>query len=195
MTPRSAPGWLTGALEFGPLLAFVITYLVLRDATFDAFGQTYSGFIAVTALFLPIFVLSTAALWALTGRLTRMQIGAAGLLVLFGGLSVAMNAPGLLKIKPTLIYVVLAAVLAIGLWRNKLVIKWLMEDTFAMKKKGWRLLTRRLIILFAVAALANEAVWRTQSEATWLIFETLVMPALIGVFFLAQIPLFVTYAA
>ena len=48
--------------------------------------------------------------------------------------------------------------------------------------------------LFILSAIANEIVWRTQSETFWVVFETLVMPVVVLAFFLGQIRLFVDYA-
>ncbi|MEM8576765.1 MAG: septation protein IspZ [Pseudomonadota bacterium] len=195
MRTRSIPGWLQGALEYGPVIGFLGVYLAYRDTTFSFAGTAYGGFVAVTALFLPIFVLSTAALWAITGRLTRMQVGAAGMLILFGALGVGLNDARFLQMKPTIIYAALALILGLGLWRRTLVLKWVMEDAVPLKKRGWQILTRRLNALCLLAAAANEAVWRSQNEATWVIFEAVVMPLVILGFFAAQIPLFVTHSA
>lgn len=185
---------LIAALEYGPLIGFLGVYLLFRSETFVVGATEYSGFVAVTALFIPVFLLAIGALWVLTGRLARIQIFTAGMLVIFGGLGVWMNDPRLIKMKPTAIYLCLATVLGIGLLRGQSWLKLIMEDIVPLKHKGWIILTKRVAVLFAISALANEAVWRTQSETVWVVFETVVMPILIFVFFVAQTPLIVEYA-
>ena len=184
---------LKGALEFGPILGFVVIYLIYRDATFDWRGTSYSGFVAITAIFIPIILAGMGMLWALTGRISRMQILTAVLLVIFGGLGVWMNDDRLIKMKPTAAYLIMAAILGVGLLRGQSWLKYVMEDMLPLKDKGWMILTRRVALMFAASAVANEVVWRTQSEAFWVIFESLAMPVIMMGFFLTQANLFVEY--
>lgn len=55
-----------------------------------------------------------------------------------------------------------------------------------MKPEGWMILTRRLALMFAALAVANEVIWRTQSEETWVILETFAMPAVLFVFLMVN---------
>ena len=194
MATKSLPSWVQPALEFGPLIGFLIAYLMLRNATLEVAGTAYSGFVVVIAVFIPIFVIAISVLWWLTGQVARIQIAAAVMMVVFGGLSVWFNDPRVFKMKPTAIYLLLAAVLGIGLWRGKSWLKLIMEDTVPLKSKGWMILTKRVTVLFLLSAVANEVVWRTQSETFWVVFETVVMPIVIFGFFVSQIGLYIEYA-
>jgi len=40
--------------------------------------------------------------------------------------------------------------------------------------------------MFAALAVANEVIWRTQSEATWVVLETFAMPAALFLFLMAN---------
>ncbi|TNF59697.1 MAG: septation protein IspZ [Rhodobacteraceae bacterium] len=184
---------LKAVLEFGPLTAFLIVYLIFRDDTFVVGGTEYSGFLAVTAAFIPVFLMATGALWYLTGRLTRLQIVIAGMLIVFGGMSVWLNDPSLFKMKPTAIYSLLALILGVGLMRGQSWLEFVLEDALPLTHRGWMILTRRVTLLFVLAAVANEVVWRTQSEEFWVIFETIAMPIIVFVFFVAQVGLFVDH--
>ena len=55
-----------------------------------------------------------------------------------------------------------------------------------MSDRGWLILSRRIAAAFAVMALANGSVWRTQSTEFWVTFETFVLPAVLFVAFMAQ---------
>ena len=68
-TTREINPFVKSALEYGPVLIFFVAYLRFKDETFTLWGTDYSGFIVVTAAFVPLLILSTGALWALTGRL------------------------------------------------------------------------------------------------------------------------------
>ncbi|MEM6726936.1 MAG: septation protein IspZ [Pseudomonadota bacterium] len=194
MAKKPINGTLRAALEFGPIAAFLLGYLIFRNDTFTIAGTEYTGFVAVTAAFVPVFLLSMAALWLLTRRVARIQIVVAVMLTLFGGLSVWFNDPQLFKMKPTAIYLTLGTLLGIGLLRGQSWLKLVMEEMIPLREKGWMLLTKRMTALFFASAAANEVVWRMQSEAFWVIFETLAMPVVILVFFVFQFRLFVDHA-
>ena len=194
MKPKPLPSSVKATLEFGPTVAFVLAYLMLRNDTFLIGGTEYTGFVAVTAAFIPVFVCAIGLLWALTGTIARIQVATAIMVVLFGGLSVWLNDPRLFKMKPTAIYLALACILSIGLLRGQSWVQYIMEDMIPLKPKGWMILTKRVTGLFFLSAAANELVWRTQSEAFWVVFETFVMPVVVFGFFLTQIGLFVEFA-
>lgn len=194
MTAKSPPSGIVPALEYGPIVAFVVTYLTLRNATFTVAGTDYSGFVAVTAAFIPIFVLAMITLWRVTGRLTRLQVAVTTLLVLMGGMGVWMNDPALIKMKPTVVYGALTLILIAGLLRGQSWLQFLLDEMIPMRDAGWHILTKRVTVLCLLAALANEAVWRTQSDTFWVLFETVVMPIIVLIFCLTQIPLVVDHA-
>jgi intracellular septation protein len=190
MTEKTPPTWAKPVLEFGPLLVFFAAYLWLKDRIFTIGGIDYDGFIVVTAGFIPIFLISMALLWKLTGHLSRMQIVTAVLIVVFGGLSVWFNDPRFFKMKPTMIYLLFGGVLGIGLLRGQSWLQVVMEGVMPLTDQGWMILTRRLMLFFFGLAVLNEAIWRTQTEEIWVYFKTFGLTAAIFVFFMTQGSLF-----
>ena len=144
----------------------------------------------MTAGFIPVFLLSMAALWRLTGHLSRMQAVTAVLIVVFGGLSVWFNDPRFFKMKPTMIYLLFGGVLGIGLLRGRSWLQSVMNDMMPLSDAGWMILTRRLMLFFFGLAVLNEAIWRTQTEEVWVYFKTFGLTAAIFVFFMTQGRLF-----
>lgn len=173
-------------LELGPVAAFFIAFGRVKDQTFTVAGTAYSGFIAVTAGFIVLMVITTAILWALTGRLSKMQIMTLILVVVMGGLSVWLNDPQFIKMKPTLLYLFFGGTLGFGLLRGQSYLQDMMEDALPLQTEGWMILTRRLAAFFGVLALANEAVWRLMSTEAWVNFKTFGLTAALFVFFMAQ---------
>jgi intracellular septation protein len=194
MTETPAPKWARPALEFGPILAFFVAYLWLKDRSFGIGGREYEGFIVVTAGFIPVFLLSMAALWRLTGHLSRMQVVTAVLIVVFGGLSVWFNDPRFFKMKPTMIYLLFGGVLGAGLLRGQSWLQVVMEGMMPLSDRGWMILTRRLMLFFFALAVLNEAIWRTQSDEVWVYFKTFGLTAAIFIFFMTQGRLFRDHA-
>lgn len=174
------------ALELGPIALFFLGYVKLKDQVFSIGGTEYDGFIVVTALFIPLMVLTTALLWWLTGKLSKMQIATVVLVVLFGGLSVWLNDERFFKMKPTMIYLLFGGVLGFGLLRGQSYLKVVMEEALPLQAEGWMILTRRLCAFFFGLAVANEAVWRLMSTEAWVNFKTFGLTAALFLFFMTQ---------
>ncbi|MCE6970168.1 inner membrane-spanning protein YciB [Cereibacter sphaeroides] len=181
------------ALEWGPIAAFFLGYVKLKDQVFTLGGTDYTGFIVVTAAFIPLMVISTGLLWWLTGKLSRMQVATVVLVVVFGSLSVWLNDERFFKMKPTMIYLLFGGLLGLGLLRGQSWLKIVLEETIPMQPEGWMILTRRVTAFFFALAVANEAVWRTMSTDAWVNFKTFGLPLAIFAFFMAQGGVFKRY--
>lgn len=185
--------FLNTALEIGPILLFFLTFGRIKDQTFNFFGTDYSGFIVASAALVLLICLSSAMLYWLTGHLSRMQIFSLVLVILMGGLTVALNDEHFIKMKPTLLYASFAAILGFGLMRGESYLRLVMEQALPMQPEGWMILTRRLTGFFIVMALANEAVWRLMSTEAWVTFKTFVLTLALFAFLLTQARLFGRY--
>ncbi|WP_425050333.1 inner membrane-spanning protein YciB [Psychromarinibacter sp. S121] len=181
------------ALDMGPILAFFVGYLLLRDRTFMIGGAEYSGFIVVTAAFIPLLALSTLLLWRLTGTLSKMQIVTLVLVVVFGGMTVWLNDERFFKMKPTIIYALFALVLGFGLMRGQSYMQSVMGEMLPMEPEGWMILTKRVTAFFVLLAVLNEVVWRTMSTDAWVNFKTFGLTIGLFAFFMLQGKLFQTY--
>jgi intracellular septation protein len=177
-------------LELGPIAAFFLAYLMLRDRSFDIAGTEYSGFVLITAGFVPLIGLSTLLLWRLTGEVSRMQIVTLVLVVVFGGLTVWFNDERFFKMKPTLIYLIFGGILGVGLLQGKSYLRMVMSEMIPLDEAGWMILTQRFCAFFLGLAALNEIVWRTMSTDAWVNFKTFGLTAAIFVFFIAQGKLF-----
>jgi intracellular septation protein len=186
MTQKKVSGSIKMALELGPVLAFFAFYTLWKDRVFTIGGSDYEGFIVVTALFIPLMIACTGVLWKLTGTLSKMQVVTLVLVVVFGGLTVWLNDEAFFKMKPTIIYALFAAVLGFGLMRGQSYLSLVMGEALPMTAEGWRILTQRLAVFFAVLAVANEGVWRMMSTDAWVNFKTFVLPVALIAFFMTQ---------
>jgi len=193
MSEKQINGGLKTALELGPILAFFVAYIWLKDRIFTISGTDYDGFIIVTAGFIPVFLVSIGILWALTGHLSKMQAMTAVLITVFGGLSIWFNDPRFFKMKPTIIYLLFGGILGAGLVMGRSYLQTVMDTVMPLTHQGWMLLTRRLMIFFLALALLNEIIWRTQSEEIWVYFKTFGLTAAIFIFFVSQSKLFEKY--
>lgn len=187
MSDRQINPVLKQVLELGPTIAFFVIYLRLRDGTFTLGATEYSGFIVATLIFVPILLVAMAILWLMTGRLSRMQVFTAFMVVFFGGLTAWFNDERFFKMKTSIVYGAFAAILGVGLLQGRSYLQWVMGEVLPMEPRGWMILTRRLTALFAGLALANELIWRTQSTDLWVKLETFAFPAVLFAFLWMQI--------
>ena len=185
--PTPVSPWLKQALELGPPLLFFVLYLRLRDEVFNFAGTEYSGFIVATVAFVPIMLASMAALWWLTGRLSRMQVFTALMVVVFGALTAWFNDERFFKMKTTIVYGFFAALLGLGLLMGRSLLAYVLAEALPMRAEGWTILTRRLTGMFAALAVGNEIVWRTMSTDAWVKIETFGFPIALFVFLWWQI--------
>ena len=174
-------------LELGPTLAFFLIYLWIKEDTFTIAGTEYSGFIIAALVFVPILLVAMGILWALTGTISRMQVFTAFMVIFFGGLTAYFNDERFFKMKTSIVYGCLAALLGIGLLRGQSWLEYVIGDLLPMQREGWMILTRRLCLMFVALAVANEFIWRTMSTDTWVKLETFAMPVALMAFLWWQI--------
>ena len=187
MAEKSINPILKQVLELGPTLVFFLIYLRIKDEVFTIAGTQYSGFIVATLVFVPILLVSMGVLWHLSRQLSRMQIFTAFMVIFFGGLTAWFNDERFFKMKTSIVYGFFAAILGIGLLRGRSYLRFIMEDFLPMQDAGWMILTRRLTMMFAALAIANELIWRTQSTDLWVKLETFAFPVALFVFLWLQI--------
>ncbi|MEJ6478500.1 MAG: intracellular septation protein [Paracoccaceae bacterium] len=174
-------------LEFGPTIIFFIVYLRIKDETYSFQGVDYSGFIVAALLLIPLLLGAMGVLWYLTKKISRMQVFTAFMVIFFGGLTAWFNDETFFKMKTTIVYGFFAAILGFGLLRGRSFLEYVMGEFLPMEMEGWMIFTRRIVWMFLGMAVANEVIWRTQSEATWVTLETFAFPVALIVFMWSQI--------
>jgi intracellular septation protein len=187
MAARQVNPVVKNVLELGPALGFFAVYTWLKDETFTLGGTDYSGFIVVTAGFVPVLLASILALWWLSGKVSRMQVLTAVLVIVFGGLTVWFNDERFFKMKTTIVYGLFAAILGTGLMIGRSWLEYVIGELIPMQRQGWMILTRRVTAAFAALAVSNEIVWRTMSTETWVAVETFGFPIVLFLFLWLQI--------
>jgi intracellular septation protein len=186
MAERKINPILKQVLELGPTVVFFLVYMRIKEETYNLGGIDYSGFIVAALILVPLLLAAIFILWLLTGTISRMQIFVAVMVVLFGGLTAWFNDERFFKMKTTIVYGTFAVILGAGLLRGKSLLQWVMAEALPMKPEGWMILTRRLMLMFAALAVANEIIWRTQSTELWVKLETFAMPAALFLFLMVN---------
>lgn len=157
---RKGPGW-SLLIDYGPLLVFFIAYKLG--------GGGLGGALTATFAFMVAIVGSVIAGLMVLRRVPPMVWLSAVLVLGFGGLTLYLRDPVFIQLKPTIIYVALAALLLAGLARRKPLLKWLFGPIFpGLTETGWIKLSRNWALFFLALALANEAMRQWLDFDTWL---------------------------
>jgi intracellular septation protein len=187
MTEKTINPVLKQVLELGPTVAFFVLYLRIKNDVFTFGGTEYTGFIVATVAFVPVLIVAMGILWALTGKLSRIQVFTALMVIFFGALTAWFNDERFFKMKTSIVNGLFAVILGIGLLRGKSLLKYVMEDMLPMQDEGWMVLTKRLALGFAALAIINEIVWRTMSTEAWVKIETFGFPLALFLYLWIQI--------
>lgn len=179
------------ALELGPLLVFFFAnsrgeWIAEKLPALVSLGGPI--FIA-TALFMVATGVALLASWLLTRTLPIMPLVSGIVVFVFGALTLFLQNETFIKMKPTIVNALFAAVLLGGLAFGKSLLGYVFDSAFKLDAGGWRKLTLRWGLFFIFLAVANEVVWRTFSTDTWVAFKVWgIMPITI-IFTMSQMPL------
>lgn len=182
--PRPTPGPLFRlAVDFGPLLTF---FAVNAFADGPQIQRVLTSTVA--------FMLATAAAMIVSrwkaGHISPMLWMSGALVLVFGGLTLWFHSETFIKVKPTIVYLMFAAILTFGLVTGRPLLKLLLEAAYpGLTERGWMLLTRNWAIFFVAMAVLNEAVWRTQTWDFWVGYKLWGAMPLTVVFAMANIPM------
>ncbi len=145
-------------VEAGPLIVFFV-------------ANARYGIFAATGVFMAAVTVSLAVSFALERRLPTLPLVTAIFVMIFGGLTLYLNDETFIKLKPTVVYVLFAAILYGGHVARRPLIKPLFGHAWAMDDEGWRRLSFRWACFFVAMAVLNEVVWRNVSTDTWVSFK------------------------
>ncbi len=195
MAERQIHPLLKLALEVGPIAVFFLAYRWAPVGSgLEVAERQLEQMLFATKVFVPTILATLGVSYALTRKLPKMAVITAVVVTVFGGLTLSLRDDTFVKMKPTILYGLFAAILGVGLLRGQSYLKYLMDELIPMRNEGWMKFTTRFVIFYLLLAVLNEIVWRLYGTDTWVNFRTFVLPlANIG-FVMAQIPLFQRYA-
>lgn len=185
-----APG--TGlrlAIDAGPLAVFFAVNLLSN-------GPNITKVITATVAFMVAMVVAMiVSRWKL-GGISPMLWMSSVLVFVFGGLTLYFHDATFIKVKPTIVYSMLAAVLGFGLATGRPMLKMLLESAYpGLTETGWRKLTVNWMVFFVLMAVANEVAWRmlapnaTDDLTRWAGFKLWVVVPATFMFALGNIPM------
>lgn len=167
-------------VEFGPLLVFFL-------------ANSRYGIYTGTGAFMAATVVSLIASRTLLGRIAIMPLITGVFVLVFGGLTLWLQDDHFIKIKPTIVNGLFAAILFAGLATGRPFLKIIFGEVMRLSEEGWRILTLRWALFFVFLALLNEVIWRFFSTDAWVAFKVFGIMPITFVFALFQIGLLKKY--
>lgn len=174
--------WLRYAVDFSAPLAFLVVY----------FGGG-RDFMRATGVSIVVGIVATGIGLLVERRIAWLPLFVAVMGIIFGGLTLFFHQKWILQNRPTFVNIFIGCLLLGGLAMKKNPIKAVLGSTLQLPDEGWRKLGWRYGIWSLFLGVLNFVVWKTQSEATWVTFDTIGLRILSALFGMAQVPLLMKY--
>ena len=184
---REPTGLARVLIDIGPLLVFFLV-----------------NFVAPVPSAIKVFVATGAFMAAMVAALvfaavryryvSPLLLFSGVMVVVLGGLTIWLHNETFIKVKPTIYYALVAALLTFGLLTGRPFLKLVLGSAYpGLDEEGWRKLTRNWAIFFAVMAVVNEAVWRNSTTDFWIAFKLWGAIPLTFLFAAANIPMLIRH--
>jgi intracellular septation protein len=186
--PKS--GWLNLAVDYGPVIVFFLVYRYFTpESGKNAVAEVFAIVRATAAFILAAIIALGVSKWKL-GRVSPMLWLSTLLIVGFGSVTIFLQDPLYIQLKPTMIYMLFGGLLLGGVMRGKPLLKYLLEAAFeGLSEQGWMKLSRNWGWFFFVLALLNEVLRRQLEFGDWIAAKLWVFLPLTFLFTFVQIPM------
>ena len=165
------------AIDLGPLIIFFAV-------------NAWLGIFAATGAFMAAIAAAMIVSKIKYRHISPMLWFSGVMVLVLGGITLWLHDETFIKIKPTIYYTTVAALLLFGLYTGRNLLKAVLGTAYpGLSERGWQLLTRNWAVFFLVMALINEAVWRTTTTEFWIGFKLWGFLPATFIFALANVPM------
>jgi len=175
-------GWTRYVIDFSSPLSLLVTYFF--------FGR---DFMLATGVSVVVAIVALAFGFIVERRLAWLPLIVGVLGIVFGGLTLIFQADWILKLRPTFVNYAFAIIFFGGLVLKKNPIKAVLGWALNLPVEAWRKLELRYALFSLFIGTVNLGVWLTQTEATWVTWDTIGIRVLSAGFGIAQMPLLMKY--
>ncbi len=165
--------------DYLPLLVFFACYKLARTA---------NPLITATIFMVATAFVALLISYLLTKKIPKVALVSSAVLGIFGGMTIFFNNDLFIKIKPTIINLLFAAILFYGYFTKKLFLSHLLGEQIKMSDQAWMKLSLRWGFFFLLLALLNEIIWRSFPTDFWVQFKVFGMMPISLIFTLSQMP-------
>lgn len=168
--------------DYLPLIVFFTCY---------KFSTSPNPLITATIYMVATTIIALAISYFLNKKLPLVPLFSATLLTIFGFLTVFLQDERFIKVKPTIVNLIFAAILFYGYLAKKPLLSYLLEGQIKLQKQAWLILSLRWALFFIFLALLNEVIWRNFDTDFWVKFKVFGMMPLSLIFTISQLPFIV----
>lgn len=169
------------ALDFAPLAAFFL-------------GYKFFGLMGATGFLIVATIVSLSVTYVVESKLAMAPLVSGVLVAVLGALTLWLDDERFIKIKPTLVNMLFALTLLIGVYGfRKGLLRHLLDVAFQLTDEGWIVLSRRWGFFFLFLAALNEIIWRNFTTEFWVNFKVFGMFTLTIAFAISQVKLVEKY--
>ena len=141
------------------------------DSFYSIFFSIDDKFLKATFFLVLTSLIAIPVAWYIDRKVPWMPIVTGIFVLFFGGLTLSLQDPDFIKLKPTIINLVFATLLLLGgLKFNKIFLK-IAFQAFKLDDLIWKKLTLRWSFFFVFLAVLNEIVWRNYTSDQWVFFK------------------------
>ncbi len=162
-------------IELGPLVVFFYFFIKTGE---------------IQSAIMPLMVAAVIAIVAsliFEKKVSPMLLFSTILILIFGFLTIYFNNPFFIKFKVTLVNLIFSAILFIGIYFKKPLLKNLMGSSIQLTDYGWMGLSKRWAYFFLFLAICNEFVYRNFSDTIWVNFKLFGIMGLTFIFIFTQV--------
>lgn len=182
-TPRRPGPGATLLIDYGPLILFFLTNFL---APVPAIMRVFYA----TGVFMAAMIAAMLFSQIRYRHISPMLWFSGIMVVVFGGLTLWLHDERFIKVKPTIYYTAVSALLLFGLLTKRNLLKVVLGAAYpGLRERGWYLLTRNWVVFFLAMAVLNEFIWRTTSTEFWASSKLWLFIPLTFLFAAANVPM------
>ena len=163
--------------DFGPLLLFFGTNYI------------YSDLMLSVKILVAATLVSLALSWHFDRKISVMAAVGCAALVFFAGLTLYFDNELFIKIKPTVVTLMFAVLIAGGRLLGRNPLKAIIGKQITLTAQGWRAISWLWVAMFVTSASANEVAWRSLSTDDWITFKVFGLTGISFMFFAFSVPI------
>ncbi len=152
--------------EFIPIAIFIALIIMVKKGIIPNAEGKSSLYIPTISLMITMPI-TFAIVWLVEKKLPVVLFISSMLIIIFGLLTIVFNSNSFIIMKPSILYVLMAAGLLIGLALKKLFLKSMLGSSIVMDESLWRVLTIRVSVFLVLMAIANLLIGFYASETIW----------------------------
>lgn len=165
--------------DYLPLIVFFACYKL---------ADTANPLVTATIYMLITSFIALIVAYILTKKIAMMPLISAIILGIFGGLTILLKDEIFIKMKPTVINLLFAAVLFYGFFTKKAFLSYVIGEQIKISQEAWLILSARWAYFFVFLAALNEIIWRFFPTDFWVQFKVFGMMPISILFTISQTP-------